>query len=162
MTKLIGPRETVLVTAKAELNHFGKKIEKEDVLAIDWHMPCSIEPFSYAISVQKKHFSHQLIQLSKVFIVNIISKELEQKALFCGTQSGEHVDKFKEAKLTKIDSVHLDCVKIAEALGWIECEVVHEIDMHDHTVFIAKVRYYEMLKEGKRLYHVKDNEFTTT
>ncbi|MBI5393568.1 flavin reductase family protein [Candidatus Woesearchaeota archaeon] len=161
MMKLIGPRETVLVTSKAHVEHFGKRLEKEDILAVDWHMPCSLEPFTYAIAINKKHFSHKLILHGKAFIVNIIPKELEQQALFCGTHSGEHVDKFRETKLTKIESNHIDCVKIAEALGWIECEVMHAIDIHDHTLFIGKVRYFEMKREAKRLYHIKDNEFTT-
>ena len=68
MMKLIGPRETVFVTSKAHIQHFGKRLEKEDILAVDWHMPCSLEPFTYTIAIHKKHFSHQLILHGKVFI----------------------------------------------------------------------------------------------
>ena len=160
--KLIGSRETVLVTCKAHVEHFGKRLEKEDILAVDWHMPCSLEPFVYAISIKKNHFSHKLISKSKVFVVNLISKDLEKQALFCGTHSGEQVDKFSQSGLHKMDSHYVDCPKIAEALGWIECFVVQEINVHDHTLFIAEVKHYEMLKEGKRLFHVKEDEFTTT
>lgn len=162
MTEITAPTQTVLVSCRGRASVMGKEMEKDNIITIDWHMPVSFTPELYAISVGKTRFSLNLIRNSGVFVVNFMPFELKDKLLLCGTRHGEHIDKFKEAGLTKEESAKIDCPRIKEALACIECEVINEIDAGDHIVFIGKVVSSELKKKGKRIFHITDHDFTTT
>lgn len=160
MSELTSPRQVVLVTSRAETNILGKKQIKDDIITLAWHMPTSFQPELYAISVGKTRFSCRLIQSSKVFVVNFIDHKHAKQALACGTKSGEHIDKFKEAGFTKEEAEKIDCPRIKEALAYIELEVIQEIETGDHIIFIGKAIHSEIKKDGKRLLQ-DSNSFTT-
>ncbi len=166
MPSINNPRQIILVSSRSHIDIMGKEELKEDIITLAWHMPVSFQPELYAIAVGKTRFSHKLISLSKVFVVNFISFELEKEALFCGTKSGEHIDKFKESGLTKEEADNIDCARIKEAIGYHECEVVNEVDAGDHTIFIGKVVNSDLKRNTKRLFQgsssAKGREFTTT
>ena len=149
--RLHGPKETTLITTK-----FNKK---ENVLAVAWHMPCSFKPFLYVISIAKSRYSYLLIKRSKVFCVNFVPASLKRKVLYCGTCSGKTHDKFKEASLKKRPCKYINCSYLADALAWLECEVINEVETGDHVLFIGKVLYAAKQKEAKRLYHVELDQF---
>lgn len=162
MPRIYGARQTILVTCRGRLNLFGKEIERDDIITMDWHMPTSFEPFLYAISVGKKRTSYKLIKESRCFVVNFIPYELKDKALFCGRHSGMSIDKFAKSGLTKFPAVHVECFVIKEAIGWLECHVVQEIDTGDHVVFVGEVAYQKLKEDLPRLFHTEGDSFTTT
>lgn len=155
------PRQTILVSCEAETEVMGKKAVKKNIITLDWHMPLSFEPEMYAISVGKTRFSLELIKKSKCFVVNFMPLSLKDKALYCGRHSGQYVDKFKESGLTEAEAEKIHCPRIKEALAFLECEVVEEVETGDHVVFIAKVVNMKEKKKGKRLFHVKGDRFGT-
>jgi len=161
MSELTDPRQVILVTSREEMDIFGKKEVKDNIITIAWHMPVSFEPNLYAISVGKTRFSKEVISKSKAFVVNFVPFTLKKEALIVGTKSGMHIDKFKEAKLGKEECQNVDCPRVKEALAYIECEVVNEIDAGDHIIFIGKVLNSEIKKKGKRLLQ-KEKGFVTT
>lgn len=154
ITTLTNPRQTVLVTCR----HKGK----DNIITLDWHTPLSFYPMMYAISVGKTRYSLGLIQKSKVFVVNFMSKDYEKEVLFCGRHSGRDYDKFSETGLTKEEAEKIDCPRIKEALGFLECKVVKEVEVGDHILFIAEVVNSDLKKKGKRLFHLWGDRFTTT
>lgn len=154
ITTLTNPRQTVLVTCR----HKGK----DNIITLDWHTPLSFYPMMYAISVGKTRYSLGLIRSSKVFVVNFMSHEHEKEVLFCGRHSGKNYDKFVETGLTREEAAKIDCPRIKEALGFLECKVVNEVEAGDHILFIAEVVSSDLNKEGKRLFHIWGDKFTTT
>lgn len=162
MARVYGTMQTALVTCREELEVFGKTKQIDNIITLDWHMPCSFEPFLYAICIGKTRASYQIIKKSRCFVVNFIPFTLKDAAWFCGRHSGMHHDKFKEAKLTKIESHHLDCPKIKEAIGYIECNVINEIETGDHVIFVGEVTHQELKSDEKRLFHNGENLFMTT
>ena len=158
MSELTDPRQVILVTCREEMDILGKKQVKDNIITIAWHMPVSFDPNLYAISVGKTRFSCEVITKSKAFVVNFVPFTLKDKALICGTKSGTHIDKFKESGLGKEEAKSVDCPRIKEALGYIECEVVNEVDAGDHIIFIGKVLNSEVKKTGKRLMQ-KEKDF---
>ncbi len=161
MSELTDPRQVILVTSREEMDILGKKQVKDNIITIAWHMPVSFNPKLYAISVGKTRFSCEIIKKSKAFVVNFIPFELKDKALLVGTKSGMHIDKFKEAGLTKEECDNIDCPRIKEALAYIECEVINEVDAGDHIIYIGKVLNSNIKKAGKRLLQ-QEKDFTTT
>ncbi len=151
MSELTDPRQVILVSSRAEMDVLGKRELKDNIITLAWHMPVSFKPNLYTIAVGKTRFSCEMIRKSKAFVVNFVPFELKKQALICGTKSGKHIDKFKEAKLTKEEASSVDCPRIKEALAYMECEVVDEIETGDHIIFVGKVLNSRFKKEGKRL-----------
>lgn len=151
---ICGERQAALITCRDK--------EKDNVLTLDWHMPCSFEPELYAIAIGKQRFSCNMVKNSRVFVVNFMPFSLKDEVLFCGRHSGRFMDKFKETKLTKEEAEKIDCPRIKEAIAYLECEVVNELETGDHIIFIGKVLKSELKKKEKRLLHIAGDEFITT
>ena len=162
MKTLLGPRQTIFVTTRGKHTVYGKEKQIDNIIPVDWHMPCSIDNFLYAIAIKKTNLSYHLILKSQVFVVNFIPMEMKDAVLFCGMHSGLHMDKFKEAKLFKLNATTIDCCKVSGALGYLECHVQQIIECDDHVIFLAKVIHKELKGEHKRLFHYYDNLFVTT
>ncbi len=160
--KIPYPRQVVLVSSRAEAEVMGKRQEKQDIITLSWSMPVSFQPELYAIAVGKQRFSYRLIKESGVFCVNFMPYELKDKALFCGRNTGEHMDKFSESGFTPEECEKIHCPRIKEALAFMECEVKDEIEAGDHAIFIGEVMKSAEKKKGKRLFHLGGDRFTTT
>jgi len=161
---LINPRQTVLVSCRANLRkRFSEHEEvKDNIITLDWHMQTSFQPMLYAISVGKTRYSLELIKKSKVFVVNFMPANLKDKALFCGRNSGEAIDKFSASGLHKEEANSIDCPRVVEAVGYLECEVISEVETGDHVIFIGKVIKSHLKKDAKRVFHITGDSFTTT
>lgn len=162
MPEISSPRQVILVTSRAEAEIMGKKQVKDNIFTLAWHMPTSFKPELYTISSGKQRFSTRLIQKSGVFCVNFMPFSLKKEVLFCGRCSGEHIDKFKESGLTKEECQKIDCPKIREAVAFLECEVVNEIETGDHIIFVGKVLNSGINNNEKRIFQVVGDKFTTT
>jgi flavin reductase (DIM6/NTAB) family NADH-FMN oxidoreductase RutF len=162
MPEVFGPRQTILVTCREELEFMGKIKEVHNIITVAWHMPVSFDPLMYAIAIGKTRASLEIIKKSKAFVVNFIPYELKEAALTCGKLSGRHHNKFVEAKLTMEESNHIDCPKIKEAIGYLECHVVEEIEAGDHVIFVAEVTQQQLKEDKHRLFHCGGDKFKTT
>ena len=160
--KIINPRQTVLVSCRAETTLLGRELEKHNLIAVDWHLPLSFEPMMYGFAVTKKRFSYELVHTSGVFCINFMPSSLEKDVLFCGRNTGKHIDKFKETGLSIEECEKIDCCRVKEAAAFLECEVVEEVETGDHVFFVGKVVNSSLKKEAKRVFHIIDDEFTTT
>ena len=139
MSDVTDPRQVVLVSCRANIKDrfTGEENQKDNIITVAWHMPTSFKPELYTISVGKTRLGCEMIGKSRCFVVNFMPFSLKEKVLFCGTHSGEKIDKFKEAGLTKEESEKIDCPRIKEACAFMECEVVNEIETGDHVIFIG-------------------------
>jgi flavin reductase (DIM6/NTAB) family NADH-FMN oxidoreductase RutF len=72
------------------------------------------------------------------------------------------LDKFVDSGFTKEDSEKIDCPRIKEAMGYVECEVIDEIETGDHIIYIGKVVHSEEKTVGQRLLQGGHSDFTTT
>lgn len=130
--------------------------KKDNIMALCWHMPVSFNPPIYAISIAHIHLSNRMVRESGVFCVNFMPAELEEKLLFCGTRSGNKVDKFARAGLEKGECESIDCPFIKQAFGRLECKVIDTVETGDHTVFIGGVEHAAGEAGGKRLFQTVD------
>ncbi|MDP2925936.1 MAG: flavin reductase family protein [Nanoarchaeota archaeon] len=154
MGEINNPNQIVLVTSRYN--------KKDNIIALTWWAKTSFQPNLYLISVAKTRYSYELIKKSKCFVINFMPYELKDKILFCGTKSGRDLDKFKDTVLNKLESEKINCSVIREALAYLECKVVNEIETGDHMVFIGEVVNAKLNKQGKRAFQLDRSEFTTT
>lgn len=158
--RLLHPRHTVLVSC---IDRAGKS----NIITLAWTMPVSITPPMVAISIAPQRYSHELIQETGEFVVNVPTMEILKETFFCGRKSGRKIEKFREANLTPLPARKVKPPIIEECVAHLECKVSQRMTTGDHTVFIGEVlEAYsnEGLdpKKMKPIYHVEGNEFVTS
>ena len=84
-------------------------------------------------------YSHDIIEETGEFVINLVTKDLTYATDYCGVRSGRDVDKFKEMNLTPLPSKMIDAVGIEESPVNIECKVVEVKKLGSHDMFIAEV-----------------------
>lgn len=159
------PMQTVLVTCNDENG-------KTNVITIAWHTPISKKPPFYGLSIAPTRYSHDLIKKTKEFVINFVHFDMVEKAHFCGTHSGRSTDKVDYTKLTLAPSKIVKIPFIKECFAHLECKLVQDISMADHTLFIGEVvavyadegAFENDLLQVDRiqpLYYIGGNSYTT-
>jgi len=129
---LSAPFPYVLVTSLDEK-------ERPNAMGVAWVTRTSVEPFLIMISIDRRRYSHQGIQMHKEFVINYPNTDQADAALICGTKSGRDGDKIKLAGLNLADSVAVKVPTIEGVTVAFECKVVDQFETGDHTVFVGKV-----------------------
>ena len=160
--RLLNPGEVILVTSKHE--------DKVNIITIAWQSPVSHTPPLLCISVGKTRYSHDLIRLSKEFVVNIPTVDILPQVVKCGKVSGKTIDKFAITGLTLINSSEVYPPRIKECIGWLECRLANQFSCGDHTLFIGEVLLAEAKEEffdkhwlvnhSKLIHHLGGNFYT--
>ena len=106
------------------------------------------EPPAIAVSINKKNLTYEFIQKSRVFTVSILPKDAPMKFIgHFGFKSGRELDKFKDVNY-KIGITSAPIV-LDNSLGYLEAEVIGEVDSGTHTLFIGKVVNGEITGKGE-------------
>jgi flavin reductase (DIM6/NTAB) family NADH-FMN oxidoreductase RutF len=113
------------------------------VSSIDGEGIANIAPFSFftAISADpmlvcfspmrrgsdgSKKDTLQNIEVTKEFVINIVSEELVEKMNITATEFPSDVDEFKESGFTKLESEKVNSPRVKESLVQLEC-TLHEV-----------------------------------
>jgi len=117
----------------------------------------------YAIFLNKDLMAVSIIRNSGCFTVNFIPYSAIEKVKDAMKTSCEFTEKatalgFEETECEKL----VDCFKLKNALGWLECEVTNEQEFGDHIMFVGKVLFSHLDRIEKRPFHVDNDHFTTT
>ena len=92
-------------------------------IGIIWRKPI------FTVLVRPSRYTHNLIEESGEFTVNIVPPSLKEVAQYCGTTSGRDHDKFKEKGLTAIPSSRVKAPIIREGILHYECQIVYKNDL---------------------------------
>lgn len=112
---------------------------KPNIITIAWTGIVNSNPPMTYISVRKERYSHNIIENTGEFVINLCSEELAFATDFCGVGSGRDTDKFKEMKLTPERAEIVRCPMIKESPVNIECRVREIIELGSHDMFIADI-----------------------
>ena len=99
-------------------------MEKSNIITVAWTGILNTEKPMCYISVRKERYSHDIIQNTKEFVINLTNQDLVYATDWCGVKTGAKVDKFKEMKLTKEKAKYVKCPLIKESPVSIECKVL--------------------------------------
>ena len=111
-------------------------------------MQITSEPATVAVSINKENYTHGFIRQSKHFSISILAEDTPLGFIGqFGFKSGRTGDKFQGVKF-KISDAGVPVV-LEHSLGYIEAEVIGEMDAPTHTVFLGQVNAMEMLSSGK-------------
>lgn len=107
----------------------------------------SSTPATIAVGINKSNLTNQFIRESKLFTVSVLAQDapLDLIGRF-GFKSGREMDKFEGLEY-KIGGEGVAFLT-EDTLGYLEAEVIQEVDAGTHSIFIGKVYGGEVLKEG--------------
>jgi ferric-chelate reductase [NAD(P)H] len=108
------------------------------------------EPPRVAVIINKKNLTHEFILKSKVFSASVLEESTPMTFLGpFGFRSGRDIEKISKVAFKKGIT---GCPLIVEhALSVLEAEVIDQIDLGTHTIFIGTVVNSEVLKKGTPL-----------
>lgn len=113
---------------------------RKNVITIGMFTIFSGNPTLVGIGVKPSRYSYSLIKKSGSFVVNVVDDGLIKAVRISGEHSGRDVDKFESANLTPEEGKEVGAPRIQESPVTIECHVVREVEIGDHTWFIAEVK----------------------
>ncbi len=117
-SRLINHGPTVLVSSA----HGGRR----NVMAAAWSMPVEFTPPRIAIVIDKRTFTHELVQASGVFALSLPGRALADATHAVGNASGRDVDKFARFSLASFDGPVLGLPLIDGCVAWLECRRIAE------------------------------------
>ena len=106
------------------------------------------------VAVRPARYTFKLLDEVEEFVIAVPTHELGESVAFCGEKSGRDVDKFKETRLTPVQSVHVKPPSIKECIINIECRIYNKIKPphyiltpqhrrapipEQHTIYFAEV-----------------------
>ncbi len=115
-----------------------------------WNMKCSFDPPLLAISLQKKGYTHELINNSKEFVIAVPNKGLEEEINFFGTTHGDEVDKFSATGIKMSQSKYIEPPLLTDATINFECKLEKKVVVGDHILYIGRV-VATYINEGKKV-----------
>ena len=96
----------------------------------------SLEPPRILISVAKRLYTHQVIEASQVFAVNILSAAQQGWGMRFAGKMPEGQDRFEGIDVFTAET---GSPLLPDVLGWLDCRVWAAYDGGDHTLFVADV-----------------------
>lgn len=117
----------------------GRAGEKPNIVTIAWAGTICSDPAMVSISIRKSRYSHEIISQTGEFVINLTTRALTPATDYCGVKSGRDIDKFKEMKLTPLESKTVSCPGISESPVNIECKVKQVLELGSHDMFLAEV-----------------------
>lgn len=130
---LLHPRPVVLICTQ-------DRNDKINVMSCSWITPVSDEPPLIAVSLWTKGYTHNIIDETKEFTVNIPSSKLVKQVWLAGTKSGRKVDKTKILGLKFTGSKTVSSPAIEECVGTLECKVKERIMLSEQVLYITEIQ----------------------
>ncbi len=138
MAKIAFKPGTMLNPVPAVMVSCGDETVK-NIITIAWTGIINSDPPITYVSVRKERFSHDIIERTGEFVINLTTERLAFATDYCGVRSGRDVDKFKEQNLTASESLVVRCPSIGESPVNIECRVIEKKEYPTHDMFIAEI-----------------------
>ena len=130
---MLYPVPAVMVSCKRP----GKR---SNIITVAWAGTVCSDPAMVSISVRPERYSHDIIEETGEFVINLVTERLTRSCDWCGVKSGSEYDKFREMKLTEYASKFMDTPAIAESPVNIYCKVIKTERLGSHDMFIGEVK----------------------
>ncbi len=132
---LLSPVPAVMVTVRAP-----EEDARPNIITVAWAGTVNSDPPMVSISVRKERFSHDMIEKSGEFVINLTDAERCRALDFCGVRSGREVDKFAETGLHAMTADGMAFAPaIAECPAYLACKVRHTLSLGSHDMFVGEV-----------------------
>lgn len=112
--------------------------EKKDAMTAT-AMFVSEEPPLIVVSVGKNTFSHELIEKTSEFVLNVAATGQVKLAKVLGATHGAKMDKFKRFKVKVKEGESVAAPVIKDSFSHMECKVITSFPVSHYVVYLAEV-----------------------
>ncbi len=112
---------------------------RANVMTAAWTGTVCSDPVMVYVSIRKERYSHDIIERTGEFVINLTTKKLVRAADYAGVRSGRNEDKFQTLHLTQAPSRLVKAPGIAESPVSLECRVEQILRLGSHDMFVARV-----------------------
>jgi flavin reductase (DIM6/NTAB) family NADH-FMN oxidoreductase RutF len=124
-------------------SHKGKKLNGQIANTV---FQITSEPPTVAVSINKQNLTHEYIKDSRVFSASVLCQATPLPFIGgFGFKTGRDVDKFKGIKY-KVGQTGSPVV-LDNTTAYLEAEVINDIDVGTHTIFIGRIVAADILTE---------------
>ncbi len=114
--------------------------DKPNIITVAWAGTVNSDPPMVSVSIRKTRYSHDLIQESGEFVVNLVDEAHCRVLDFCGVKTGQNTDKFAACGLTPMPAMNLQhAPAIAECPAYLACRVKQVLELGSHDLFLGEV-----------------------
>lgn len=118
-----------------------------NAMVANWVIQASFTPRLIVVALQKKAYTHSVIEQGGVFAVNIFRAEDEEAIKGFTKGRAKNPDKMADADYTAAPET--GCPVLAGAAAYVECRVVDLIDVGgDHDILVGEIVGADVMKEG--------------
>ncbi len=114
----------------------------QNIMACEWTHHISYSPGLIAVCINPRDATHENIQKSKEFGVSICANDQSIMSSVSGGYTGKEIDKIKvleELGFKFYKAKKIKALMVEGAVLNIECKLVKEISLGDHTMFVGEV-----------------------
>ena len=124
----------------------ARKGERPDIITVAWAGTVCSNPPMVSISIRPQRYSHDIIEETGEFVINLVTEKLAKACDWCGVKSGRDTAKFAAEAgaapemLTAGRASRLEAAPIIlESPVSLECRVKQKIALGSHDMFLAEV-----------------------
>ncbi len=143
----------------------ARKGERPDIITVAWAGTVCSNPPMVSISIRPQRYSHDIIEETGEFVINLVTEKLARACDWCGVKSGRDTAKFaaevearrdeaagmkkapegisEMAAPEKLTAGRASCLEAApiilESPVSLECRVKQKIALGSHDMFLAEV-----------------------
>lgn len=110
-----------------------------DLMTAAWIGTVCSDPVMLSVSIRPSRLTHDYIEKTGEFVVNLTTRRLVRAADYAGVRSGRDEDKWKSCGLTPLPSRFVKTPGILESPVCLECRVVQKLSPGSHDIYIAEV-----------------------
>lgn len=128
-----------------------------NVMPVGWSMIASGSPPMYAVAINARHHTTQLIRETREFVVAAPPASMGAATLYCGTHSGRDGDKIGPSGLQLVSATSVQVPLLEGVVYNLECVLHTEVETGDHVLFVGQVVAAHLDKDaGYRLMNFGD------
>lgn len=146
-----GPQIATLLTPTTLTLVTARDTEGDCVATCAWVNPLSHEPSLIGVSLRPGGRTASAIAAGGSFCVNVLPAGAKKTAVACGKKGAGQPERFEAAGLTKVACERACAVRVAEAMSWIECELVESKVYGDHELFVGRTLVAQGLPDAEPL-----------
>ncbi len=110
-----------------------------NVFTVAWTGTICSDPPMVSISVRPERYSHQMIEDTGEFVINLTTRRLAYATDYCGVRSGRDTDKIRDMHLALLPAERVKAPLLKESPVNIECRVKQTLRLGTHDMYLADV-----------------------
>ena len=126
---------------------------RQNANIVTWLMQTAMGGKVLAVALYRVDYTIELVRESGILNVNLLATDQTGLIRKLGQQSGRDRDKFKNLPYALDER---GCPYLTEAIGYVQCRVMHSTEAGDHELFICEVSKQVVLNPDKE---VMTNQF---